>query len=54
LRERLEDVPLLVDYFNEHFSKAYGKKLKQFLPEAVEVMQSYSWPGNVRELRNTI
>jgi two-component system nitrogen regulation response regulator NtrX len=54
LRDRLEDVPLLVDYFNEHFSKAYGKKLKQFLPEAVEAMQSYSWPGNVRELRNTI
>ena len=54
LRERLEDVPLLVDYFNQHFSKAYGKKQKQFLPEAVEAMQLYSWPGNVRELRNTI
>src|SRR5215213_9053473 len=54
LRERLEDVPLLVDYFNQHFSKAYGKKPKQFLPETVEVMQSYLWPGNVRELRNTI
>jgi two-component system nitrogen regulation response regulator NtrX len=54
LRERLEDVPLLVDFFNQQFSKAYGKKQKQFLPEAVEAMQSYSWPGNVRELRNTI
>src|SRR5689334_920170 len=54
LRERLEDVPLLIDYFNEHFSKAYGKKPKNFLAEAVEAMQSYSWPGNVRELRNTI
>src|SRR5918996_507131 len=54
LRERLEDVPLLVDYFNQQFSKAYGKKLKQFLPAALEAMQSYSWPGNVRELRNTI
>jgi len=54
LRERLEDVPLLVDYFNQHFSQAYGKKPKQFLPEAVEEMQSYSWPGNVRELRNTV
>jgi two-component system nitrogen regulation response regulator NtrX len=54
LRERLEDVPLLVDYFNQQFSKAYGKKPKQFLPEAVEAMQSYLWPGNVRELRNTI
>jgi len=54
LRERLEDVPLLVDYFNQHFSKAYGKKPKQILPDAVEAMQSYLWPGNVRELRNTI
>src|SRR5258707_7065469 len=54
LRDRLEDVPLLVDFFNQHFSQAYGKKQKQFLPEAVEAMQSYSWPGNVRELRNTI
>jgi two-component system nitrogen regulation response regulator NtrX len=54
LRERLEDVPLLVDYFNQHFSQAYGKKPKQFLPESVEEMQSYSWPGNVRELRNTV
>src|SRR5215211_2837705 len=54
LRDRLEDVPLLVDYFNQQFSKAYGKKPKQFLPEAVETMQLYLWPGNVRELRNTI
>src|ERR1700752_291682 len=54
LRERLEDLPLLVDYFNEHFSSAYGKRQKQFLSETLEAMQSYSWPGNVRELRNTI
>ena len=54
LRDRLEDVPLLVDYFNQQFSKAYGKKPKQFLPEAVDAMQTYSWPGNVRELRNTV
>src|SRR5687767_5133411 len=54
LRERPEDVPLLVDYFNQHFSKSYGKRPKQFLPETIEEMQSYSWPGNVRELRNTI
>ena len=54
LRDRLEDVPLLVDYFNQQFSKAYGKKPKHFLPDAVDVMQSYSWPGNVRELRNTV
>src|SRR6266850_1651936 len=54
LRERLEDVPLLVDYFNQNFSKSYGKKPKQFLPEAFDKLQAYSWPGNVRELKNTI
>jgi len=54
LRDRLEDVPLLVDYFNQNFSKAYGKQPKQFLPEAHDDLQNYSWPGNVRELRNVI
>jgi two-component system, NtrC family, nitrogen regulation response regulator NtrX len=54
LRERLEDVPLLVDHFNLRFAKAYGKKPKRFDLKAIEAMQRYSWPGNVRELRNTI
>jgi len=54
LRERVEDVPLLIDHFNRRFSRAYGKKPKIFDADAIEVMQRYSWPGNVRELRNTI
>ncbi|HEV2827340.1 MAG TPA: sigma-54 dependent transcriptional regulator [Pyrinomonadaceae bacterium] len=54
LRERLEDVPLLVNYFNQNFSRAYGKSPKEFTAEAIEELQNYSWPGNVRELRNTI
>jgi two-component system, NtrC family, nitrogen regulation response regulator NtrX len=54
LRERLEDVPLLVDHFNQRFATAHGKKPKQFDAKAIEAMQRYSWPGNVRELRNTI
>src|SRR6266700_1050478 len=54
LRERLEDVPLLVDHFNERFAKAYGKKPKRFDEKAIDIMQRYSWPGNIRELRNTI
>jgi two-component system nitrogen regulation response regulator NtrX len=54
LRERLEDVPLLVDFFNRNFSQAYGKIPKQFESDAIEELQNYSWPGNVRELRNTI
>jgi len=54
LRERLEDVPLLVEHFNQKFTKAYGRKPKRFDAKAIEAMQRYSWPGNVRELRNTI
>ncbi len=54
LRDRLEDVPLLVEHFNQRFAAAYGKKPKQFEEQAVEAMQHYSWPGNVRELKNTI
>jgi len=54
LRDRLEDVPLLVAHFNQHFSRTYGKVLKEFAVEAIEELQNYFWPGNVRELRNTI
>ncbi len=54
LRERSEDVPLLVDHFNQHFSAAYGKQPKSFDPKAIEALQNYSWPGNVRELKNTV
>jgi len=54
LRERLEDMPMLVTYFNQNFSRAYGRIPKQFADEAIAELQKYSWPGNVRELRNTI
>ena len=54
LRERLEDVPLLVGHFNKKFSLEYGRKPKNFTKEAIDALQNYSWLGNVRELRNTI
>jgi len=54
LRERIEDVPLLLEHFNYRFSRDNGKKRKQFSDEAVEKLQSHFWPGNVRELKNTI
>jgi two-component system nitrogen regulation response regulator NtrX len=54
LRERLEDVPLLVEHFNQKFSTAYGQRPKRFEAEAMDALQSYSWPGNVRELKNTV
>ena len=54
LRDRLEDIPLLVDYFNREFSHANKREPKQFTPDAIDLMQNYDWPGNVRELRNTV
>ncbi|MFZ4794332.1 MAG: sigma-54-dependent transcriptional regulator [Blastocatellia bacterium] len=54
LRDRLEDIPLLVEYFNQEFSRVNRREPKQFTPDAIERMQNYNWPGNVRELRNTI
>ncbi|MDT7542718.1 MAG: two-component system, NtrC family, nitrogen regulation response regulator NtrX [Acidobacteriota bacterium] len=54
LRDRLEDVPLLVEHFNEKFSRAYGKPRKHFDPDAFEALRNYTWAGNVRELRNTV
>jgi two-component system, NtrC family, nitrogen regulation response regulator NtrX len=54
LRDRLEDIPLLVEYFNQKYSIAYGKRPKKFEASTIEAMQNYGWPGNVRELRNTV
>jgi len=54
LRERREDVPLLVEHFNQRFSHEYGKAPKQFASDAIEALQGYEWLGNVRELKNTI
>jgi two-component system nitrogen regulation response regulator NtrX len=52
LRERVEDIPLLVDYFLKEFTTAYGRKTKELTREAYQVLCEYSWPGNVRELKN--
>ncbi|MCY7377192.1 MAG: sigma-54 dependent transcriptional regulator [Pyrinomonadaceae bacterium] len=54
LRERPEDVSLLVEHFNRKFSRDYGKKPKGFTVEAMNALQNYAWLGNVRELRNTV
>jgi two-component system nitrogen regulation response regulator NtrX len=54
LRERLEDVPLLVEHFNREFSLANKRLPKEFTAAALDRMQNYAWPGNVRELRNTV
>jgi two-component system nitrogen regulation response regulator NtrX len=54
LRERAEDVPLLVDHFNRKFSIDNGRRPKEFTEDAISRLQSYPWPGNVRELRNLV
>jgi PAS domain S-box-containing protein len=54
LRERKEDVPLLVNYFVDRYAKRAGKKIKHIQKKALEVLEEYSWPGNVRELQNVI
>ncbi|MGD9562340.1 MAG: sigma-54-dependent transcriptional regulator [Pyrinomonadaceae bacterium] len=54
LRERSEDVPLLVEHFNRRFSADYGKKPKSFSKDAIDALCDHDWLGNVRELKNTI
>ena len=54
LRERKEDVPLLVNYFVDLYAKRAGKKIKHIQKKTLEALQEYSWPGNVRELQNVI
>jgi sigma-54 specific flagellar transcriptional regulator A len=54
LRDRTDDVPLLVDHFLAMFNARYGKAVRRLSPEAVRALQGYVWPGNVRELRNVL
>ena len=54
LRERAEDIPLLVWRFVDEFSKAFGKRIEAISRENMAALQRYSWPGNIRELRNVV
>jgi two-component system, NtrC family, response regulator HydG len=54
LRERRDDIPLLIDYFLKEFAAAHGKTIRAVTPAVRKVLLGYSWPGNVRELRNVI
>lgn len=54
LRERKEDIPLLIDYFLQEFSEAMKKSPLTFEPDAIEYLKELPWRGNVRELRNII
>ena len=54
LRERLEDIVLLSEYFINRFARQAGKKIQGIDKKTLELLQSYSWPGNIRELQNVI
>jgi formate hydrogenlyase transcriptional activator len=54
LRERREDIPLLVEYFIDRFARRAGKSIRGVSKKSLELLQSYSWPGNIRELQNVI
>lgn len=54
LRQRAEDIPLLVDYFLSKVCTELEVPVKQCAPDAISLLSTYSWPGNVRELENTI
>jgi len=54
LRERKEDISLLLDYFLKYFRALAGKNVSGFSPAALQLLMDYSWPGNVRELQNAV
>jgi DNA-binding NtrC family response regulator len=54
LRERKEDIPLLIIHFLQKSSEENQKQISYISPEALDILMQYSWPGNVRELRHTI
>ena len=54
LRERREDIPLLIRHFMKVHAEEQGLRMKEVTPEAMNVFQQYEWPGNIRELRNLI
>jgi two-component system response regulator HydG len=54
LRERREDIPLLIHFFMKQASDKYGRKQPNLKPTALAALMAYSWPGNVRQLRNAV
>lgn len=54
LRERVEDIVLLVQHFSVKFAKEFGRPAPRFSEEALQVLKSYDWPGNARELENIV
>jgi len=54
LRERRDDIPILLEYFIERYAKKAGKRIKTISKRTLELFQAYDWPGNIRELQNVV
>jgi transcriptional regulator with GAF, ATPase, and Fis domain len=54
LRDRLDDIPLLLDFYVKRISKRMGKSIEMIPTRAMNALQNYHWPGNVRELENVL
>jgi formate hydrogenlyase transcriptional activator len=54
LRERVSDIPLLVEYMIERYAKKAGKKIRNISRQTLNLFQAYDWPGNIRELQNVV
>jgi formate hydrogenlyase transcriptional activator len=54
LRERVDDIPLLVEYLTERYASKAGKRIKSVKKRTLELFQEYDWPGNIRELQNVV
>jgi transcriptional regulator with PAS, ATPase and Fis domain len=54
LRERKEDIPLLVEYFIDRYASKMGKKIRGINQKSLQLLRSYFWPGNIRELQNVV
>jgi transcriptional regulator with GAF, ATPase, and Fis domain len=54
VRDRREDIPMLVEYFIDRFARKAGKSIRGLNKKTLDLLQSYAWPGNIRELQNVI
>ncbi|MGR8935585.1 MAG: sigma 54-interacting transcriptional regulator [Gammaproteobacteria bacterium] len=54
LRERKEDIPILVAYYLQKFNVRFGRKIQGFTDEALQLLECHDWPGNIRELKNLL
>jgi formate hydrogenlyase transcriptional activator len=54
LRQRREDIPVLVEYFIDRYASKAGKRIREISKNTLDLLQSYAWPGNIRELQNVV